>query len=400
MSHYPHGYPYDNDIDDARIHPEAYELANNAYAMADNYFFLKKPLGIRVDYVADKFRLIAPFFASFFLSFFTLNTSYLITNIIIWIFASYSACWIGRYIFSSEKVGAIAGLLFSTSYAMIVLSSSTKGEIYQIAAYICLVAVSFYLDHFSNDTSKPALLNSLLLGTFAGIGIFAGISTAYLAAFIVVYGLLTMKFKSFMKRNAFLLLGCAAVYFIIVLFVHRSPPLQSLAIFKGFDIKRWEYAYKDKMMTHFIFSVPPHLWFGAILGAIGLKMRELKIILSLFATLLISEAIMLTASTPYYNWTISYYYLQILLPVYLLNARLLSFLIFDARKRKSVLLLAVKRSIAFIFIAVTLFTSNLGLLGNKYYYYLATRQTPIEVLYHSFFTFDNIYWYEQLAKDR
>jgi len=350
---------------------------------------------MNIHYPADEVRILFPFLSSFFLRFFTLKNSYLLINIIFWILASGSICCLGNRIYKSWKIGMIAGLLCSTSYALIVLSSSTKSEMFQITIYICLVALSFHLDHFSNSISRRDLGNSLLLGVFGGLGIFASGGTFYFLAFMISYSLLTMKVSTFFKRNLSFSIGLLLIYLMFNSFISygTSPiPSQYLSLWK------WWGCFKDKMIHHFVFTVPFHFWIGAIGGLFLLNREQLKIMLCMFTTFVVSEAIMYVVQGPScWNWTISHYYLQILLPIYLINARFLYNLFFELGTKRAIIVFA-KRVACIVYILLTLFTSNLGVLGNKYFFYMAFRSTPVQVLYHSFFTYDNLGVYETLSK--
>jgi len=393
-NYYPHGYQFDNDIDNEIINPEGYGLALNAYRMGSTYAKSPHP-GMSIHYPADEYRILFPFLSSFFLRYFTLKNSYLLINIIMWILASGSIGWLGNRIYKSWKIGVIAGLLCSTSYALIVLSSSTKSEFFQITFYICLVALSFHLDHFSNSISRRDLGNSLLLGVFGGLGIFASGATFYFLAFMIFYSLLTMKVATFFKRNLSFLIGLLLIYLIFNSFLYKSTspfPSHYLSLWK------WWWCFKDKMIHHFVFIVPWHLWIAAIGGLFLLNWNQLKIISCMFTTFIVSETIMYVAQgSACWNWTISHYYLQILLPIYLINARFLYYLFFEPGSKRGIIVL-LKRVACIVYILLTLFSSNLGLLGNKYFYYIAFRSTPIQILYHSFFTYDNLHVYEELSK--
>lgn len=98
--------------------------------------------------------------------------------------------------------------------------------------------------------------------------------------------------------------------------------------------------------------------------------------------------------------TFSYYHHQILFPIYLLNARFLYFLLFENRLFGKSISAYFRKPVAILYVVLTLLTSNLGLLGNKYYYYESIRITPIEVLYRSFFTFDNYHIYKEMKNNR
>lgn len=396
-NYYPHGYQFDNDIDNEIINPEGFGLAVNAYSMGSTYAERPRPnYKIDIYYPADKYRILFPFLSSFLLGFLTLKNSYLLINIVMWILMSGSIWWVGNYLFKSQKIGTIAGFLCATSYAMIVLSSSSKSEMLQIAYYICLVALSFYLNHFSNNLSKRDLANSFLLGIFGGLGIFGSLGTFYFIAFMFSYGLLTTELSAFLKRNLVFLIGLLSIYLTINSFLSKSAtPIPSHYL----SLEEWWWCFKDKMIHHFVFIVPLHLWIGTIGGLFLLNRKQLKIIFCIFTTFVVSEAIMYVVQGNYcWSWTISNYYLQILLPIYLINARFLYGLFFEAVDKGGAVVF-VKRFIGIIFILITLLSSNLGLLGNKYFYYISARPTPIQVLYHSFFTYDNLCVYKEPPKD-
>jgi hypothetical protein len=393
--YYPHGYQFDNDIDNEIINLEAYGLALNAYDMGSTNE--KSPhFRMNMHYPADEVRILFPFLSSFFLRYLTLKNSYLLINIIMWILASGSIGWLGNRIYKSWKIGVIAGLLCSTSYALIVLSSSTKSEIFQITFYICLVALSFHLDHFSNTISRRDLGNSFLLGVFGGLGIFASGATVYFLAFMTSYSLSTMKISAFSKRTLSFLIGLLLVYLMFNFSLYKSTfPFPSHYL----SLATWWGCFKDKMIHHFFFTVPLHFWIGAFGGLLLLNRDQLNLIFCMFTTFIVSEAIMyVVQGSSCWNWTLSHYYLQILLPIYLINARFLYYLFFESGNKRSVIVLA-KRVACIVYILLTLFTSNLGLLGNKYFYYIAFRPTSIQILYHSFFTYDNLHIYKEFSKN-
>ncbi len=406
MGYYIHSPEYDNDLDHEIVDVEAYELVLNSYYMAGAYKINAEGSLIRAGYQPNKYRMLAAFFPSFLLKLFSLRNSWRIAVIVLWIFACYSMLFLGTYIFKSKKIGIIAGLLTATSYAVIVLIPGLKCEVYQLISPICLIAVSVYLGHFSNDISRKSLLNSFLLGICAGISIFAGGGAFYLFPFLFFYGILTMNFKSFFIRNLVFLSGIIIIYFLYIPFIW-SPSASSLLNYSQnyFQmvggllsiIKLFLETVHQKYIYHFFPAVPIHFWLGAIGGLFLLKLKELKIIVCMFTMLLTSEGIMFMAS-PGSALTFSYYHLQVLFPIYLLNARFIYFLLFETRFNRIRFVVFIKRFIAVAFILFTLFTSNLGLLGNKYYYYISIRLTPIEVLFHSFFTFDNLHVYRNLNK--
>lgn len=393
--YYPHGYQFDNDIDNEIINLEGYGLALNAYYMGSTA--AKFPhFRMNIHYPADEFRILFPFLSSFFLRFFTLKNAYLFINIITWILASGSIWWLGNYIYKSWKIGLIAGLLCSTSYTLIVLSSSIKSEMFQITFYICLVGLSFHLDHFSNSIFRRDLGNSFLLGVFGGLGIFAGGATFYFLAFMTLYSLFTMKVSAFFRRNLSFLVGMLFIYFMFNSFLDKpASPFPSHFL----SLSNWWWCFKDKIIHHFVFTVPWHLWIGVIGGFLLLNRFQRKIMFCMFTTFIVSEAIMYIAQgSTCWQWTLSHYYLQILLPIYLINARFLCYLFVEPGNKKDIIVFA-KRVACIVYILLTLFTSNLGLFGNKYFYYIAFRPTPIQLLYHSFFTYDNLHVYEELWKN-
>ena len=400
LGYYIHSPEWDNDLDNDIVDVEAYELVLNSYYMAGVYKKNAPGSLISAGYPPNKYRMLAAFFPSFLLKLFSLRNSWRIAVIVLWIFACYSMLFLGTYIFKSKKIGIISGLLSATSYTVIILIPGLKCEVYQLITPICLIALSVYLGHFSNDISRNSLLNSFLLGICAGICVFTGGGAFYFIPFLFFYGLLTMNFKSFFVRNLVFVSGIIIIFFLYSPFIWR-PQTSSLFHFiklrDGLHLKEfWLYFFK-KYKVHMFYNVPIHFWLGAVCGLLLLKFRELKIILCIFTMLFTSEGIHLLHA---WRWatTFSYYHLQIIFPVYLLNARFIYFLLFETRLSSIHFVVFIKRFVAVVFILFTLFTSNLGLLGNKYYYYESIRITPIELLFHSFFTFDNLYVYRNLNK--
>ncbi|MEW5758326.1 MAG: hypothetical protein AB1755_02495 [Candidatus Omnitrophota bacterium] len=396
LSYYPHGYCYDNDIDNEMMHPEGYGLMCNAYFLGG--IFPGKSPAIYCDYPPDKYRILIPFLSSFFLFFTTLKNSYLIINIILWAVVSYAMWWLGCYIFNLKKIGLLAGFLCATSYAVIALIAGGKAEIFQLASYVLLIALSLRLNHFANNDSFYALRDSFILGLFSGILLFASFSSIYFLPFLFFYGIATSRFEIFIKRNAVLLLGLIAVYSLVTPFI-KQPLTHTMfrwVTSQHFDLIKWWISFKLRIANHFILIVPYYLWIGAVGGLFLLNKRELKLILCILTVFFASEFIMVGAN-PYQSYTPAHYYLQILFPLYLLNAKFLYFLIFDIRNNNRFLLI-FKRFIASVFIIVTLIVANLALIGNKYYSFVMMAPTPIELLYRSYFTFNNLYIYEDMYK--
>lgn len=395
QSYYPHAAQFDNDIDDDRIQVEEFGQALNTYYMAG---ICDRKDGYRMDtnfYPADKYRIVPAFISSLFVSSFTFKHAYLLANCLVWILAGWSIWWLGRHLFDT-RTGVIAGLLLATSYAFIVLSTSSKGEMYQLALYTCLVALSFRLEYFSSSTVTKNESAAFLLGTCAGIGVFSSIGTVFFLAFLFSYSLLRLRPPLLFRRSAAFAVGCLLIFVMYKAFLTPSASLQYHSF--QLDLKSLWACFKSRMVDHFIYTVPLPLWAGALGGLFLLNRKQAGAIACMFTTLVVSESIMYIAQGPHcFDWSISYYYLQILLPIYLLNGRFLAFLLSGTRERERTSMTYFKKTIAALLIIINLLLSHIGLMGNKYFYQLSARATPIEMLYHSFFTFDNLYVYREKA---
>lgn len=395
--YYTNGYQYENDIDNAPLYLEAFVLGQSAYSMAGVNSNHEKKL-YSGSYVADTFRILLPFLASFLLPFLTLHDAYLTINTLYWICTSYAMLYLGEHIFNSKMVGVISALLCATSYQFIILATDPKAAIFQLSAVAILTALAFYLDHFSNDDSFPALGNSLLLGGLGGVLVFGSIGSIFFLPFLLLYGILSQRFPIFLKRNLVFGVGMLLIVTPILSFVDQGTSATSnthlIGTLSGIDWGRWWAVYKFKMTHHFAFLVPVHFWLGASIGFWAANREQRKIVLCMFTFFLLSEALMLTASSPYFNWTISYYYLQVLFPIYLLNAFFIQQVVLFGKEHR--IKKAFTHALLAVFIVLTIVTSNLPLLGNYYYYYISGRHTPVQVLYHSFFTFNNIYVYRDM----
>jgi hypothetical protein len=231
----------------------------------------------------------------------------------------------------------------------------------------------------------------------AGVGIFAGGGTVYFVAFSVCYGLFACRFKCFIKRNAVALCGFVLVYALVSAFVRQAPTTDVFVFMAGrqaINWRAWWEAFQARTFHHLFTTVPWQMWVGAFAGVWLLNKQQAKIILPMFSTYVISE-IIITASYPYNSYTIAYYYLQILLPIYLLNAQTLYYAIFKIGMRGRLWEKGMALLYSGLFIMATIVTSNLGLIGNKYFYIDCIRPTSIEALYHSYFTYDNMGEYRE-----
>ncbi|MEW5758329.1 MAG: hypothetical protein AB1755_02510 [Candidatus Omnitrophota bacterium] len=401
LSYYPHGYMFDDDVGNHKLHAEGYALAINTYKMATIFKKKSNLSKLSAQYTPDKYRVFPSFLASFLLYFLSLNNAYFIINLLCWMLVAFSIWWLGKRIFNSMIIGFIAAFLCATSYTMIIFSSGVKAEIFQLSFYVILIALALFLEHFSDDISKQGLINSFLLGIFSGLGIFAGGATVYFIPFLIFYGLMVMNFKKFLIRNLFLVIGCLLVYFSINSFIDqgKSASVLSWIFGHGFNLSKWFYTFKSRILNHFIFLIPLPLWFGAIFGLFMLKVKESKIILCIASVFIASEIIMCGAN-PYQWYTPAAYYLQLIFPIYFLNARFIYFLILERRNNSKSFLIFIKRVLAAIFILLILFMSNIRLIGNKYFFYNALSPIPVEIFHHSYFTFDNIYLYEKVSKEK
>lgn len=399
QNYYTNGYQYENDIDNDPLYAEGFDLGRSAYTMAGVNSNHESKLNIG-NYGADPFRILLPFLASFLLPLLTLHDSYLVVTTLYWILTSYAMLYLGGRIFNSKMVGVISALLCATSYQFIMLATDPKAALFQLSAVVILAALSLYLDHFSNDDSLPALANSFLLGCIGGILVFGSIGSAFFMPFLLLYGILSQRFPVFLKRNLAFGMGLLLIVAPILSFVDRGGSTISnsplLGVLAGIDWGRWWTVYKDKMAHHFIYLIPFHFWLGAFVGLFLINCDQRKVILCMFTSLIISEFLMLNAGSPYFNWTISYYYLQVLFPIYLLNAKFIQSLI--SLSRRAGIAKIFTRAFLTAFIILTFFTSNLSLLGNYYYYYVSARQTPIQLLYHPYFIFNNLYVYRDLFR--
>ena len=393
---YTNGYEYENDIDNAPLFAEAFELGRSTYTMAGVNADHESKLDMG-SYSADAFRILLPFLASFLLPLLSLQDAYLVINTLYWIFTSYAMLFLGEHIFNSKIVGLISALLCATSYQFIILATNPEAALFQLSAVVILTALSLYLDHFSNDDHWPALANSLLLGSIGGILTFGSIGSGFFIPILLTYGILSQRFSVFLKRNLAFGVGFLLIVVSILSFVDQGTPVTGghlVNLLAGMDWGRWWLVYKDKMLNHFIYLIPVHFWLGAFVGLILITRDQRKIILCMFTPLIFSEFLMLNATSPYYNWTIGYYYLQVLFPIYLLSAKFIQSLISPNSKIRGVKVFT--RAVLTVFIFLTIFTSNMPLLGNYYYYFESGRSTPIQLLVHSYFTFNNLYVYRDL----
>lgn len=386
--HYPHAYTYDNDLDNQPLHVEAYHLGRIAYLFAGRFQY-DKYYSLFVSYPPDQYRLMLPFLASFLLPWLSLKNACLVVNVLIWGLASLCVCWLGEHLFGSRRAGLIAGLLYATSYAVIAVSASQKGELMQLTVPVILISLSFYLGHFRPPSAPRQLWDSFALGVTAGVGMFAGGATPYLLAFLPLYGLFTLDLSAYLKRNAVFAAGLLVVYLAITPFIRQ---IESQTVFEllqhsiaGITPAFLWACFKTRFVGHFIYAIPLPLWLGVAGGLYRIRRAQLVPLVCMFAMYAVSEAIMTAAQGRQCSaMTINYYYLQILLPVYLLTARALDRLL----ERGAALFL--RRAAALLWLAVILFISHLGLLGNYYYTYQGYRPTSPQVLYHSFFTYDNL----------
>ena len=423
--YYPHNYQYDNDIDNNRLFPEAFDLANKAYLLAGQannewpwpnelgtiVFNLAKNLLLSrnldqasgnfeslrnffkanlfiISYPPDRYRLLLPFLASPLLWLMPLYNTYFLVNLLFWIIACWSMWWLARYTFNSGAAGLISGLLCASSYALIIHVAGSKAEMLQLTGFIILVAAAFILEHFSGELSRQHLLQSFSCGLLAGVFLLAGGATIYFLPFAALYGLLNSPLRIAIIKFAALGLGLSLLLLVILIFTHDSSGLSGYPA-SAMPFFNWFGCFSARVTEHFIYLIPLPLVFGAIMGLKGIRLNQAKLIISLFSCFVVSEALLYVAQKDVcWGWTVGYYYLQVVFPIYLLNTHFLHKLLVN--NSASIQGTITKRIAGTVFLSVVLLTSNLPLLGNYYYYHQLIRPTSTKVLYYSFFTFDNL----------
>lgn len=383
--YYLSAFHYHNDADDEPLHAEGAWLGEVAFAIA-----ARQPHELGGGASADRFRLLAPFGASFALPYLSLSASYRLVNLAVWLatcWATWSLAWA---VWGCARTALTAGLLTATSFALVILTNDPKAAMCQLAGPWCLIALAVHLEHFSSETSPAAARDSCLLGLAAGLATFGSVASFFFLPFLGLYGALEQPWRVFLRRGAAFALGFVTVVAPILLMTQSPGGGSDLAqhVRTGLEWAPWWAAWRDKMLHHFPLLVPWHLWLG-LLALPALPPRWRRLLACTLTSLLTTEGLMLTTTYPYYNWTIGYYYLHFLFPLYLLLARVLAGALFPAAERPA-WQRALARTAGCVLVMLTLLSSNLALLGNRYFYSTFARRAPPRLLLHGWLYYDNL----------